>query len=90
MYCTPSTSNEVGTPVMPELVLYCQSSLPVRGVERAEYAVVGAAAEHEAAAGGHDGAPVHRLGILCVQARLPRAQVPGLQLADVARRLGDT
>src|SRR5690606_41076735 len=30
MYCTPSTSNDVGTPVMPELVRNCHSNRPVR------------------------------------------------------------
>src|SRR5438132_1018553 len=29
MYCTPSTANELGTPVTPELVLNCQSCAPV-------------------------------------------------------------
>jgi len=29
MYCTPSTENEVGTPVIPELVLNCQSFAPL-------------------------------------------------------------
>src|SRR5207245_11387538 len=28
-YCTPSTANELGTPVIPEFVLYSQSGVPV-------------------------------------------------------------
>ncbi len=88
MYCTPSTSNEVGTPVMPEFVRYCHSSSPVAASNAWKYRSFVPPREHEPAGRRHDGPPVRRL-ILVRPHSLARAQVPGLQLADVVGALGD-
>jgi len=73
--------------VIPELVLNFHTARAGLGVERPEsYDHVCRAEEHEAAAGGEDGAPVHG-GELVSPDPLPRLHVPGLELADVTGAL---
>src|SRR5262249_39627388 len=59
------------------------------GVERREEPVIRPAIEHEAAAGGEDRTPVHRIGIQMAPDALVAVDVPRLDLAEVLRGLVD-
>ena len=87
IYCLPSTAKELGTAVIPELVPICHSTLPVFRIVRAELAIVGAAAEDQAARRGQQ-----RPLIVVLKVVLPDfftvVHVPGLHLTDVIGTVG--
>src|SRR2546426_1918498 len=60
-----------------------------RGVEGSEVPVIRPAREDQPAARGQDPPPVHRGGVLVAPHLLRRADVPGLDLAEVLRALVD-